>query len=50
MVHWIISEMHERKYGELFDLGKDRYTSEEEFNGLIKKLKLEELLQTKEIN
>lgn len=45
MIHWIIGEMHERKYGELFEVGKDRYTSEEEFDGLVKKLKLQSLLE-----
>lgn len=42
---WIMSEMHEAKYYALLDIGKDRYTVEEEFEVHIKKLGLEKLFE-----
>jgi len=37
---WIMSEMHEVKYKRIFDVGKERYTVEDEFEGLVRKLDL----------
>jgi len=42
---WIMSEMHEVKYLRLFDVGKERYTLEDEFEGLVNKLKLTRLFE-----
>ena len=42
---WIMSEMHEAKYHRLFDVGKERYTVEDEFEGLVHKLELTKLFK-----
>ena len=40
-----MSEMHEAKYHRLFDVGKERYTVEDEFEGLVYKLELTKLFK-----
>lgn len=42
---WIMSEMHELKYGELFKLNKSSYKVEDEFDGLVEKLDLNKIFQ-----